>query len=448
MTEGEWTEFLAKHSSASKAADLREFNPCGEPQLKQTEERLEIALPASYRSFLRVSNGLNGASRAVPVLRPVEALRWFGKEHRQWAGAYKSHPRVESFDKDYFNYQTVDVVDFEPDHLKNGLCISEVGDEAVVLLNPMVIWPDGEWEAWLFANWLPGAMRFRSFAEWARFAQAEFLAERFEHRSTGNELPTVYRDPPSKPIRRIRPVPKKYTLPQLLKGLASSDEWTRTKAVKNMRTVRTKEAMNLLINAMKSDPSGYVQWEAAESLGKLGFAEAVDALIEASQDLEQNNSSAIAALARIKDERGHQHLLNLVREGGLHAGVAANQLLERGDRRVIEATQHLLSVVAPAENCLGDLYAEAIAQFGTQEVLDVLGPLIRHQEAQVRMRGVRGIAMLSVSAKEKWLKEKAVMVLRDLLTTETNPEIRRQLEFDLSWVTGNKPLTIARSPFG
>jgi hypothetical protein len=291
-------------------------------------------------------------------------------------------------------------------------------------------------------------MRFQSFAEWMRFAQAEFLAERFEHRSTGDELPTVYRDPPSKPIRRIRPAPKTYTLPQLLKGLASSDEWTRTKAVKNMRTVRTKEAMNLLINAMKSDPSEYVHWEAAESLGKLGFAEAVDALIEVSQDLEQNNSSAIVALARIKDERGHQHLLNLVHEGGLHAGVAANQLLERGDRRVIEATKHLLSVVTPVGNDPGDMYADTIAQFGTQEVLDVLGPLIRQPEAQIRMRGVRGIAMLSVSAKEKGLKEKAVMVLRDMLTTETNPEVRRQLEFDLSWVTGDKPLTIARSPFG
>src|SRR3989440_12745777 len=88
---------------------------------------------------------------------------------------------------------------------------------------------------------------------------------------------------------------------------------------------------------------------------------ALNALIEASQDLEQNNSSAIVALARIKDERGHQHLLKLVREGGLHAGVAANQLLERGDRRVIEATKHLLSVVGPVENDLGDLYAEAIA---------------------------------------------------------------------------------------
>jgi len=202
----------------ARAADLREFNPCGEPQLKQTEERLEIALPASYRSFLKVSNGLNGASRAVPVLRPVEACAGSERNIGEWSGAYKSHPRVESFDKEYFNYQTVDVVDFEPDHLKNGLCISEVGDEAVVLLNPMVIWPDGEWEAWLFANWLPGAMPVSILCGVDPVCPGRILAERFEHRSTGNELPMVYRDPPSKPIRRIRPAPRTYTLPQLLKG--------------------------------------------------------------------------------------------------------------------------------------------------------------------------------------------------------------------------------------
>ncbi|MEU6252536.1 hypothetical protein [Streptomyces sp. NPDC047043] len=33
----------------------------------------------------------------------------------------------------------------------------------VSLLNPCVITPDGEWEAWYLAHWLPGAVRYRSF---------------------------------------------------------------------------------------------------------------------------------------------------------------------------------------------------------------------------------------------------------------------------------------------
>ena len=41
-----------------------------------------------------------------------------------------------------------------------------MGDGAVVLLNPKVVTPEGEWETWFFANWLPGAVRYRSLAEW------------------------------------------------------------------------------------------------------------------------------------------------------------------------------------------------------------------------------------------------------------------------------------------
>ncbi|WP_326765011.1 hypothetical protein OG978_10920 [Streptomyces sp. NBC_01591] len=32
----------------------------------------------------------------------------------------------------------------------------------VHLLNPRVITPDGEWEAWYLAHWLPGAVRYRT----------------------------------------------------------------------------------------------------------------------------------------------------------------------------------------------------------------------------------------------------------------------------------------------
>lgn len=43
--------------------------------------------------------------------------------------------------------------------------ISDLGDSAIYLLNPLAISPEGEWEAWFFANWNPGAVRYRSFWE-------------------------------------------------------------------------------------------------------------------------------------------------------------------------------------------------------------------------------------------------------------------------------------------
>ena len=51
------------------------------------------------------------------------------------------------------------------EYLEDALEISPVGDSAIYLLNPRVIFEDGEWEAWFFANWLPGANRYRSFWE-------------------------------------------------------------------------------------------------------------------------------------------------------------------------------------------------------------------------------------------------------------------------------------------
>ncbi len=39
----------------------------------------------------------------------------------------------------------------------------EVSGSAVYLLTPQIITPEGEWEAWFFAHWIPGAERYRSF---------------------------------------------------------------------------------------------------------------------------------------------------------------------------------------------------------------------------------------------------------------------------------------------
>ena len=49
--------------------------------------------------------------------------------------------------------------------MKTALEISDTGDAAILLLNPQVITTDGEWEAWFFSNWNPGARRYPSFWE-------------------------------------------------------------------------------------------------------------------------------------------------------------------------------------------------------------------------------------------------------------------------------------------
>ena len=75
--------------------------------LRKAENRLKIALRPSYRAFLSSSNGWRNASREVPILRPVEKIRWFKREHREWVHAYAdpmqgTEPLLPA-EQDYFN---------------------------------------------------------------------------------------------------------------------------------------------------------------------------------------------------------------------------------------------------------------------------------------------------------------------------------------------------------
>src|SRR5262249_53269815 len=66
----------------------------------------------------------------------------------------------------YFVYgPEQDPINLRREYLEHTLEISTRGDSSVYLLNPMIVGTDGEWEAWFFANWGPGAHRHQSFAE-------------------------------------------------------------------------------------------------------------------------------------------------------------------------------------------------------------------------------------------------------------------------------------------
>src|SRR5437879_1801720 len=84
----EWMPFLQRYATAFGTEEWPGSPAVSDDQLLAVEKWLKIRLPPSYRAFLSVSNGWRQASRAVPMLRPVEAIRWFRKEHRDWVQAY------------------------------------------------------------------------------------------------------------------------------------------------------------------------------------------------------------------------------------------------------------------------------------------------------------------------------------------------------------------------
>ena len=182
MNETEWKSFLIEYNKELLSYEevVERLSPelikagwlgyagASDAGIAAAEKRLERMLPPSYRAFLKASNGWRFPSNFIFDLWPVEKLAWFREQNPDWIDAYADTgelPRVT--DKEYFVYgDKQDSVKFRNEYLQTALQISEPGESEVVLLNPKVISPDGEWETWFFANWLPGATRYRSFADW------------------------------------------------------------------------------------------------------------------------------------------------------------------------------------------------------------------------------------------------------------------------------------------
>ncbi len=426
LTQEVWMVVLKKYAAATGSDKILVNAGASENQLVTVEERLKIKLPPSYRTFLSACNGWKFASDMTPVVRPAETIRWFRKEHKDWYEAYHmSAEPLSVMEKDYFDYANQDCAVFEIKHLAQALCISEIGDDAVVLLNPMVVWPDGEWEAWFFSNSSPGATRHRSFADW----MCEELDQPLKRIPTPGELPTVYLDAPTKPNRRIRRREKVLVLEKVLKKLKSTDGWERCKATDQLGRLGGKQAIDALIESL-NDPMPEVRWHAASSLELLHPPEALEALITAAADGEfgKANDNAIGALAAYNDERSAQLLLKILESGGYYSGVAGYALAKRGDARAIKPM--LDSLVSKTEDPCATWHA--LTEFG-EAGYDALEPMMAHADVAIRKRAEKCIGNLAYLAKDRIIRRKAFDLLQRCLTTETDGELRQSIEFSVKF---------------
>jgi hypothetical protein len=143
------------------------------------EKRLGVELPPSYRQFLQTSNGWRNSGGSIYRIWSTNEIAWFRERNQQWIDAYTAPaddlPAIP--DRDYYVYgKDQDPITLRVEYLQTALEISDVGDAGIYLLNPQVVTKEGEWEAWFFANWLPGAARYRSFQELMEAEYQNFLA--------------------------------------------------------------------------------------------------------------------------------------------------------------------------------------------------------------------------------------------------------------------------------
>jgi hypothetical protein len=151
------------------------YPPASERQIAAAERRLGATLPPSYRAFLRISNGWRRTSPFISRLWGVEEVEWLPARNQELIDVWNEQPYAVP-DEEYIVYdESQDSVSLRPEYLRTALEISDWGDSAIYLLNPQVVTPEGEWEAWFFASWYPGAGRYRSFWELMQAEHASFL---------------------------------------------------------------------------------------------------------------------------------------------------------------------------------------------------------------------------------------------------------------------------------
>jgi hypothetical protein len=145
------------------------FEGASEAKIKSLEQRLGIDLPPSYRSFLVNSDGWRILGRGGVRLLPTTKVNWLKQIDPKlieiWKGFEDDMEPIpdEKYLADYPRYD----VYFRAEHIPDMLVISDRGTYNVhyLWLNPQIIFPDGEWEAWSFTTDDGYAARYRSFRD-------------------------------------------------------------------------------------------------------------------------------------------------------------------------------------------------------------------------------------------------------------------------------------------
>ena len=138
--------------------------PVAEDELQDLEHRIGRTLPASYRSFLQTTNGYVGVG-SVARIRPARDVKAFVVDESEWVDIWLETSGEESplSVAEHVATRGQDVVHARWELLADAIQISDTYDGAVYLLCPTIVDDNDEWEAWLFATWLPGAARFSSW---------------------------------------------------------------------------------------------------------------------------------------------------------------------------------------------------------------------------------------------------------------------------------------------
>ncbi len=194
----EWDRAIhATRERWNDPADRALRSPATELDVQALEERLGRGLPPSYRRFLLLTNGTDvppeGGTRVTDGFLRCADVEWLATADPSRLMQPNFTPHDQTILEQLTSQQsdTPRLADFE--HRGACLLIVPPSWEILVVLNPLVQTPDGEWECWeLDAVDLP-PKAFRSFASYLQSVVARL--------TTPSEEP-VWEPPPIEEVRR------------------------------------------------------------------------------------------------------------------------------------------------------------------------------------------------------------------------------------------------------
>jgi hypothetical protein len=436
----DWNKLLERWSRELMATQLAEtldpppalsewlgYEPASESEIGALESRLGLVLPPSYKAFLATTDGWRTITSFINRIRPTAEVDWFRVENEQWVEIY-GEDGSSAPDEIYYQY-TPAASDYRADHMIDLVQISDVGD-GVLLLNPKAVTPDGEWEAWFFANWIPGASRHPSFAhlilaEYQSFRRLEKVAGRAPKLRKlpipGPEIPRVS----AEKLSRAQSKSEAQTLESLILEMQSSDTKKREKAMRaffgklkgRYRATRRPDLAKQLTDLYYQTKSSEVRQACVAGLTELAEdSPAPKPLFDALSDSDPNLVlQGIFALEYFPNPRAVELLCRFIESDAnpLMKDSAMSRLGEIGDPKAVPTLRRMLFNIG---NKFDQSFATAGLSLGRCGPLgvDALVSALDHADRRVRFAAVVGLDISGdVRAKEHL----------DQMVSDPDPEI-------------------------
>jgi len=472
----EWREFLRRWNEeylasgepipkSVRGSRWLGFDPASEEEIETLERRLGYRLPPSYRAFLLTTNGWRRPAAAVKRLRAAKKVEWLevddpqlleawtiGEQMYGGGGGGKDRGEFDGLTaREYFRYDAVTSGHYNRAHFRQSLKIADEieGDSQIFLLNPRCVAEDGEWEAWDFANWIPGVVRHPSFAHLMRAQYEAFrlyqdgAPETAKPKHIGPYTGVYAPDRPRHAAEKISPGQLRKarpTIEQLVADLENSSPKVRKDAAKAlfrefkpraMADVRPHLMAPLTRILTSRDAEADVRAAAAMMLGSYGTADAVGPLADALPDpqLAMSVASALQYLSiDVKDTRIADAFLKYlerpkpdrfvadqalgVLQHSFHDTRLAPIALRMIDNASLDlelrfaaafaladvdrarAADELIARLAHADSSTRHVAATAVRQTGDRRAIEPLRALLRDGDAAVRQQAETSLRIL------------------------------------------------------